>query len=161
MDAYLSANRRRFCCTCGKVYCATRLHSCELMRAALTDTLLSVDVATSDAIPLLSAEETVLDPLVALKEFLGLSVNVVDFVPLAAKHTVAAVLSQLLLKMSDSPQNLVNHALVFLFPQYVLARKTNIKVKQCMQIKARARVFLNMPLLEIITAIRLEALGLG
>ena len=131
------------------------------MRAALTDTLLSVDVATSDAIPLLSAEETVLDPLVALKEFLGLSVNVVDFVPLAAKHTVASVLSQPLLKMSDSPQNLVNHALVFLFPQYVLARKTNIKVKQCMQMKARARVFLNMPLLEIITAILLEALGLG
>ena len=90
------------------------------MRTAVTDT--SVDVATPDAIPLLSAKESVLDPLVALKEVLGLSVNVVDFVPLAAKHIVASVLSQLLQKVSDSPQNLVNHALVFLFPQYVIPK---------------------------------------
>jgi hypothetical protein len=94
--------------------------------------------------------ESDIDPIIALQQTLKMNTLCLKAIPQNAIRAVADVYNRLLKTVIGSPNLVDNHARLLLFVPYVLAVKSNRKVKQCFQVKARANNYMSLSFNDIL-----------
>jgi len=99
-----------------------------------------------------------IDPLQVLNVCLSSDASCLNQVPNSknCRRVVADAFINIVNSINRNPTNLVNHVKLFLFPLFVLGKKKDLKLKQAILCKQRARLLKTATLGEMMNAILLE-----
>ena len=153
---YCETNKRSYCGPCNKLFaksetcphCKAPIFLGPNQQAESAEMRNEIETPQLEMAPEEIQDEEV-DPCDVLKYGLRAPVLCLTCVPFKAVRVVADAYNRILRKVIGAPASIEAHVRLLLFTPFVLAVKSEKKKKQWIQVKERARQYIDLPLQEI------------